>query len=173
MIFGGDICRLRAVEPDDAAVMYVWENDPDVWRVSGTTAPYSLEALQRFVEEQQRGIYAAGGLRLIIETRDGEAVGAVDLFDFDPATLRAGVGILVYGEEHRGRGYASDALAAVGRYAREVLHLHQLWCDVGADNAASLALFERAGYVRAGVKRDWQRTPSGGFSDVVFLQKML
>lgn len=173
MFFGGDICRLRAVEPDDADMLYLWENDPEVWSVSGTSAPYSLDALRRFIDEQQRGIYAAGGLRLVIETLRGEAVGAVDLFDFDPANLRAGVGILVYGREHRGRGYASDALAAVERYARDVLHLHQLWCNVGADNAASLALFGGAGYERAGVRRDWQRTSSGGFSDVIFMQKML
>ena len=171
MLLQGKICRLRAVEPDDARTMYEWENDPDVWRVSGTTAPCSLDALLAFIAEQQRGIYASGGLRLIIVAPQGEAVGAVDLFDFDPVNLRAGVGVLVYGGENRRRGYASDALAVVEEYAREVLHLHQLWCGVGADNEASLALFERAGYEISGRRRDWQRT-SDGFVDEVVMQKV-
>ena len=46
----GRICRLRAVEPCDIDAMYAWENDTEVWGVSGTTAPYSREQLKRFVE---------------------------------------------------------------------------------------------------------------------------
>ena len=42
----------------DVDSMYIWENDPDVWRVSGTTEPFSRERLQRFVEEQRFDIYA-------------------------------------------------------------------------------------------------------------------
>ena len=53
----GRIVRLRAVEPDDVETMYAWENDPRVWRVSGTLAPFSRHMLSRFVEEQQFDIY--------------------------------------------------------------------------------------------------------------------
>lgn len=58
MMLQADKCRLRAVEPADVDSMYIWENDPDVWRVSGTTEPFSRERLQRFVEEQRFDIYA-------------------------------------------------------------------------------------------------------------------
>ena len=206
MTLEGSVCRLRAVEPCDADIMYVWENDVEVWRVSNTSTPFSRYSLVRFIEEQQQcDIYSARQLRLIIETAEGAepdmagmaatgaasaatekasaasvatsatgwtAVGAVDLFEFDPHNLRAGIGILVYDRERRGRGYAADALRIVEGYAREVLHLHSLWCNVGADNVPSLALFEKAGYVRVGIKRDWMRTPDG-FADEIMMQKML
>lgn len=151
----------------------MWENDPEVWRVSGTLAPYSLHDIERFIGEQrQYDIYALRQLRLMIDTAEGETVGTVDLFDFDPANMRAGVGILVYGREHRGRGYASGALRLVEDYARGTLRLHQLWCNVAADNDASLRLFGRAGYTAAGVKREWINTPDG-FVDEVLMQKIL
>lgn len=172
MLLEGEICRLRAVEPRDAGVLCVWENDPEVWLVSGTSAPFSRHAIERFIEEQQYDIYASRQLRLIVENRGGEAVGAVDIFEFDPANLRAGVGILIYGREHRGRGYAAESLRLVGEYARDVLHLHQLWCNVGAENEASLRLFVGAGYERVGVKRDWQRTRDG-YADEILMQKIL
>ena len=37
----GRTIRLRAVEPGDVDLMYEWENDCDIWPVSGTTEPFS------------------------------------------------------------------------------------------------------------------------------------
>ena len=50
---------------------------------------------------------------LIIQNENMQAVGAVDLFDFEPYHLRAGVGILIHKAENRGKGYAGDALQAL------------------------------------------------------------
>ena len=85
--------------------------------------------------------------------------------------LRAGIGILIHGAGDRGRGFASDALDVLCRYARQVLGLHQLWCSVAPDNAASLALFRRAGFAECGRKREWRRTPDG-WADELLLQKI-
>ncbi len=168
----GRIVRLRAVEPDDVETMYAWENDPRVWRVSGTLAPFSRHILSRFVEEQQFDIYQTRQLRLMIENPEGVPVGTLDLFEFDPRNRRAGVGILIYDRSQRRRGYASDAIATVADYARRVLALHQLWCNVGVGNRASIGLFRNAGFTQAGVKREWNLTPEG-FEDELTLQLIL
>ena len=169
----GELIRLRAVEPADVAWMYRWENDPAVWRVSGTLAPFSHHQLARFVEEQQFDIFQTRQQRLIIERRaDNAPVGAFDLFEFDPLNRRAGIGILIHPAGERGKGFAAEALAVACRYGREVLQLHQLWGTAGADNAASRRLLEQAGFCAAGTRRDWLRTPSG-YTDAVFYQKIL
>ena len=98
--------------------------------------------------------------------------GCIDLFEYDPLNRRAGIGILIYGAENRRKGYAREALGILCRYAREQLRLHQLWCTVGAGNAASLALFRQAGFVETGVRRDWLWSPEG-FRDEILLQKIL
>ena len=173
MLFEGRLCCLRAVEPTDVDVMYVWENDTSMWRVSASTAPSSHHALAELVESMRYDIYAARQLRLIIQCcESGEAIGAVDLYDFDPQNLNAGIGILIYDKEQRGRGYATEALQMVERYAREVLHLHQLWCCVGADNGASIALFVAAGFEQIGIKREWRRV-GNGFEDEIMFQKII
>lgn len=201
----GRIVSLRAVEPRDVERLYEWENDVEIWAVSGTTEPFSRAQIEQFVERQLAGadLLRTGQLRLMIDVRqadglsraDGAAenengsmsgnvsggvsggggfrtVGAVDLFEYDPLNGRAGLGILIYGEENRRRGYASDTLEILCRYAREQLRLHQLWCTVGAGNAASLALFRQAGFVETGVRRDWLWSPEG-FRDEILLQKIL
>ena len=169
----GALIRLRAVEPADVEAMYRWENDPAVWHVSGTTAPFSRRQLERFVEEQQFDIFQTRQQRLIIERiADGRPVGAFDLFEFDPLHARAGIGILIHPAGERRKGYASEALALACRYGREVLQLHQLWGNAAAENAASRRLLEQAGFREAGTKRDWLRTPDG-YTDEVFYQKIL
>ena len=167
----GHICFLRALEPRDLDVMYGWENNTSIWRVSGTVAPFSRHQLSRLIEEQQFDIYATRQLRLVIESHVGEVVGAVDIFDFDPQHRRAGVGIIV-SDEFRGQGYALDALNTLEQYARESLNLRQLWCSVTEDNLASLNLFLRAGYEECGRRKSWIITHEGEFDEILF-QKLL
>ena len=176
----GRICRLRALEPEDLEAMYGWENDTTAWQVSGSVAPFSRHILSRLIDEQAFDIYATRQMRLVIESREvagavaggcAEAVGAVDLFEFDPQNRRAGVGIII-SPEYRRRGLALDALLTLETYVREVLHMHQLWCSVGANNQASLALFRRAGYTECGCRKEWILTSSGAV-DEILMQKIL
>ncbi len=168
----GSCCRLRALEPGDVDAMYGWENDTEVWRVSGSIAPFSRHVLSRLIDEQRFDIYATRQMRLVVEcSATGEAVGAVDLFEFDPQNLRAGVGILI-SPEHRCKGFAIDALRTLEQYARKVLCLHQLWCSVGAENKASLNLFARAGYQECGCRKQWILHAEGTEDEILF-QKIL
>ncbi len=168
----GALTRLRALEPRDADAMYGWENDTVNWSVSGTLAPFSLNQIERFIEEQSFDIFQSRQQRLVIETHNEVVVGALDLFELDPINRRAGLGILIHGLNHRRKGYAADALATLCQYAREVLGLHQLWCGVCSDNPASLQLFRNAGFVDCGLKRDWIWR-SEGYCDEIMLQKIL
>lgn len=167
----GRICCLRALEPEDLDAMYGWENDTDVWRVSGTLAPFSRHSLSRLIEEQQFDIYATRQMRLVVEALTGGVVGAVDIFEFDPQNLRAGVGVII-SPQYREMGYATDALKALEWYAVQVLHLHQLWCSVTSNNTASQNLFIRLGYAQCGIRRDWILTPDGELDEILF-QKLL
>lgn len=171
MNIGGDKIRLRALEPADAELLYRWENDTELWGVSGTTEPFSHEQMERFIEAQRRGddLVRSGQLRLIIErAEDGAAVGMVDMFEYDPLNNRAGVGIMT-GAPYRRRGYGAAALAALCGYARRHLHMRQLWASVAEENTASLRLFTAAGFTQTGTQRDWVRT-GGGYADALFFQ---
>ncbi len=167
----GDLVTLRAVEPEDIAPLYEWENDTSLWGVSGTVAPFSHHTLEQFIEAQRVDIYSSRQMRLMICRHDGVTVGAVDLFEFEPQHHRAGVGIMIATEERK-RGYAKDALLTIESYARQYLEIHQLWCNIEIDNKASLALFESVGYTQIGVKQDWNYTPAGYKSEVM-LQKFM
>ena len=64
-----ELIRLRALEPDDVQVLYKWENDTEVWKVSNTIVPFSKYMLLQFIANQQRDIFETRQLRLIIESK--------------------------------------------------------------------------------------------------------
>ena len=168
-----DAVRLRALEPNDVDLLYVWENDMDVWRVSTTIAPISRKALADYIKHSGLDIYQAKQLRLVIEDKGDSltSVGLIDLFNFDPFHRRAEVGLLVARQSDRHRGYATNALMLMEEYALGFLGLHQLYSNVASSNAVCLSLFAKLGYTEAGVKRDWRRTAQG-WDDEVMLQRV-
>lgn len=163
--------HLRALEPEDIDRLYQWENDPEIWRISNTLAPFSRHTLQRFIEEQRFDVFQTRQQRLIIHKGE-KVVGCVDLFDIEPLHRRAGVGILIYPQSEQGKGYAKETLTVLEDYARQTLGLHQLWANVGEDNPRSLSLFLGCGYLEVGRKKDWNWTVDG-FKDEIILQKIL
>ncbi len=172
----GKNIKLRAIEPSDLEVLYEWENDPENWLVSNTRAPFSRHTLRRYIETSHQDIYEARQLRLMIDRNppvSGEppTVGIIDLFDFDPLHLRAGVGILIARKGDRMQGLASEALSLLVDFAFDSLHLHQLYCNVPEDNDASLKLFRKMGFREAGRKKDWIRNRLT-WLDVFLLQKI-
>ena len=165
----GEKRAIRTREPEDIEPLYQWENDYQLWSVSGTTAPFSREVLRNFIVNQKFDIYATRQARFIIATiNDSRAIGTIDLFDFEPQHLRAGIGILIYAESDRRMGYATEALQIIERYAIEVLNMHQLYCNIMANNIASLTLFTSAGYNEIGRKPEWNKTQNGWQDEIIF-----
>lgn len=162
---------LRALEPIDVDTLYRWENDPAVWGVGSTIAPYSRKQLWDYIDTYDGDIFSAKQLRLMIALPSGETIGTVDLYDFDPANSRCAVGILI-APEWRRQGYARLALERLADHCRRHLSLHQLYSIAGADNTASRALFESAGYTISGRLRSWLRT-ANTYTDAYLYQKML
>ncbi|MDE6490801.1 MAG: GNAT family N-acetyltransferase [Muribaculaceae bacterium] len=166
-----DTLILRALEPDDLDVLYRWENDTSLWSVGTTIAPFSRKQLWDYIATYDNDLYSARQLRLmIVDRRLGEALGTIDLCDFDPANRRMSVGILI-DPAHARRGIATRALRIIIEYSRSVLGLHQLYAYVPADNRPSLSLFGKCGFRSAGCLRSWLRR-GNTYADVIILQKL-
>lgn len=157
----GTNIRIRAMEPEDADLLYEWENDTSIWQVSNTLNPFSKFQIKEFVLNAPQDIFSARQLRLMIDITSNnmsqETIGTIDFFEYDPIHQRAGIGILIR-KSHRNKGFAGEALKILIRYAFETLHLHQLFCNISPDNEASIKLFIKAGFARCGIKKEWNNT---------------
>ena len=158
MILDNENIKLRALEPEDLDILYKWENDTDLWRLSSTLVPYSRYDLKQYIS-LAKDIYESKQLRLIIETKN-EAIGTIDLYDFDAFNSRAAVGIMI-DKAYQKNGFATEALSLLCEYSFSFLKLHQLYAFIPVTNTPSIKLFERCGFKDKGLLTDWSQTANG------------
>lgn len=161
--------RLRALEPEDLDILYKWENNTDIWQVGCTTEPYSRYILKEYIAYSDRTIYEKKQLRLMITRKEDDVtVGIIDLTDFDPHNLRAGIGLLL-DAPFRGKGYALQAMNLLRDYAFGFLHLKQLYVHIPVTATESLQLFKTHGFTHTGTMQQWIRQGEA-FVDVTIWQ---
>lgn len=152
----GKLVYLRALEPEDLEFVNKIENDERIWELSNTQTPFSKYVIKQYIEHSHLDIYEVKQLRLMISNYEDEAIGLVDLFDFDFKNKRAGVGIIM-DELYRSKGLANEAIKLLIAYSFTHLNLHQLYCNISEDNKKSIRLFENNGFKVVGLKKDWNR----------------
>lgn len=162
---------LRALEPTDLEFLYQLENDTSIWEISGTLKPYSKKVLKLYLDNAHRDIYEVKQLRLCICNSGDTCIGLIDLFDFDPKHGRAGMGIVISNPKDRNKGVGAEAIQLLCNYAFSTLNLHQLYANILEENKASIHLFEKMGFERVGIKKEWIRT-STGFKNEIMFQKI-
>ncbi|MDR0988263.1 MAG: GNAT family N-acetyltransferase [Prevotellaceae bacterium] len=163
--------RLRAMEPEDLAVVCAMENDPGQWAVSNFTVPYSLYAMRHYLEHSQNNLFSDLQVRMVIACANtNEVIGVIDICDFSPVHQRAEAGIVIQ-KKFQHNGYAREALLLLCDYAFGFLYLKQLTAHIALDNETSLRLFESCGFTQCGLLKAWLFV-EGDFKDVVLLQRL-
>ncbi|MEU3726750.1 GNAT family N-acetyltransferase [Streptomyces sp. NPDC031705] len=143
---------LRPFAPDDAEEVYAACQDPEIQRWTVVPSPYERAHARAWVTE-----LSPGGWR-----EDREYGFAVRLGAGGP--LVAAVGVHVRGpqayevgfwavEEHRGRGYVTEAVGGVARWLFTEVGAGRLEWRAAVGNAASRAVAEKAGFRVEGTLR--------------------
>ena len=160
--------KYRALEPEDVTMLFKWENDLEINEVSLSKVPFSKYILEQYIAQAHLDIQQAGQYRFVLEVTEGNAVGCVDLFDYDAIDRRAAIGIIIE-KKYRLKGYAAEAITLMKDYAFNRIGMRQLHCSVGVSNEKSLQLFRSAGFTEIGIRKDWSFR-NGAFHDVVEFQ---
>ena len=167
-IWVGDRIRLRGLEAEDAEEEKNASDSVDErsgWKI---WPPRSSAAHRAQVDEAAlaKPEGDAANFRLIIARRkDNRYVGSISTHGADPTngTFLFGVGI---GTEHKGKGYAAEAVLLVMRYMFEERRFQKCGSGVYGYNEPSLRLHRKLGFVEEGRVR--RHIYSGGeYHDVV------
>ena len=147
--------RLRRFGEADLPAFIAYRNDPDVARYQSWEGISEAEAVA-FVREQQSA--PAGepgeGLQIAIERKDsGRMIGDCffKVMEDDPRQAEIGYTLA---REAQGRGFATEAVAALLTWAFPTFDLHRIIAIVDVKNTASVALLERLGLRREGHFRE-------------------
>lgn len=137
---------LRAWRPSDGLHLASLCDDDEIRRRTSVPRDYRThQAAGRaaFAEAERlagRGVHLA-----VTDAHDAVLLGAVDLTVPGPGRDRARVSFLL-GAAHRGQGYATRAVRLVDGWAFSVVGVQVLEVRPQADNAAAIAVAERAGF---------------------------
>jgi len=152
MILGQKV-RLRAIERDDLPTFVRWFNDPEVRHYLTAYMPMSLAEEEKWFEGQ---LQKQDGRIFAIEVIDGDQpihIGNVGIHDVDWKNRAAEVGIVIGEKDYWGKGYGTDALKTLLRFAFQEMNLHRVQLRVHDYNARALRCYEKCGFQHEGRQR--------------------
>jgi [ribosomal protein S5]-alanine N-acetyltransferase len=115
--------------------------------------PYPRREADRWIESHHQAFVAGEGISLAITLReDGQLVGAIGL-SLDGEHRKAELGYWI-GREFWGRGYATEAAAAMLEYGFEVMELNRIYAHHMQENQASGRVLVRIGLEPEGILRE-------------------
>jgi RimJ/RimL family protein N-acetyltransferase len=151
-VLTGNLVTLRPVRPADAARLLAI--DEETRRLTGSfeDPDWTLERLEQWYASR-----AGHDDRIdlsIIERATGEWAGEVVLNDLNVRNASCSFRILLQGPRFYGRGLGTEATRLVTDYAFGVVGLHRIELEVYAFNPRARHVYEKAGFVHEGTKRD-------------------
>ena len=160
---------LRTPLLSDLDDLLSWENDLKNNQYTDVPVFYTPSQIEDFLNSDH-DLLLQNQIRYIIEL-NSSAVGCIDLYDYDMVNSRAGVGIYV-DSNFRNKGIASKSLELLKSISMEKYLIYNLYADIMSGNKASIKIFEKANFIKNGIKTNWIRTESS-FEDVLFYQCIL
>ncbi|MBN1658358.1 MAG: GNAT family N-acetyltransferase [Anaerolineae bacterium] len=152
-LFHGEMVRLAAPEEGDAAAFARWSEDAGYLRGLDTDYARPLSE-QEMSKRLERSPDDRGSVEFRIRTLDDDTlIGFVVLHSIEWNNRAASLAIGIGEPGYRDKGYGTDALRAVLRYAFHELNLERVGLDVNEDNARAIRAYEKVGFRREGAMR--------------------
>jgi diamine N-acetyltransferase len=162
---------LREVALEDASLLMLWENTPEVMRVSCRESKYSLQEIIAFLEDAKK-VEEQSQLRFIICLKENNRpIGTIDLYSINFTSKNAGIGVLIMDEKDRNKGFASEAIEKCIAYGVKKYEILNYFCVVHGSNISSIKLFEKNGFKRVGLRKKWYLV-DGYWEDEIMFQRM-
>jgi [ribosomal protein S5]-alanine N-acetyltransferase len=143
------------------------ELTPELWQYIMTTLPD--EEIQTSLGLYQQGqldaekVKCAGGMTthaisfknyLMTDKESGIVIGKIGYHTWQQKHLRAEIGYAIDIEEHKNKGYMSEAMKTVLQDGFEYMGLNRIEAMIGPDNVPSNALVKKFGFVNEGLMRE-------------------
>ena len=153
-VLTGERVVLRPVTVDDAPGLVELLHDPEGRKMTGTHG-----VVRPGVEERARDWYGSRADQhdelylAITERATGQFVGEVVLQDLNADDRSCSFRIALVGPRAYGRGFGSEATALILAHAFETAGVHRVELEVHDFNPRARHVYERAGFMHEGTKR--------------------
>lgn len=142
----GEKIRLRAMRPDDVEIFQKYADDSELERLAGEIEyPYNADRDRRRLEKELDED-KDDDQHLVIETLGGKFAGTIQLYGTDRRHRTAEIGLALNNRKAWGKGYGSEALRLLLRFAFHELGYEKVNLTVYEFNTRAIALYEHLGF---------------------------
>lgn len=169
--FQGKLVRLASQEVQTMGEAFSkWSRDSEYWRLldSGSVRPFSVKTTKDWIEknqEKERPDEIAFAIRTL---EDDRLIGDIGLGGIQWIHGDTFVGIGLGEREYWGKGYGTDAMRIILRYAFTELNLHRVSLNVFEYNPRAIRSYEKAGFKYEGRMRQMLHRDDQ-YWDIVFM----
>ena len=151
MIITSERLELRELQTTDVTPAYVaWLSDPQVNRYLETRhSDQTEESVRAFVA---RVAAARDEFLFGIYLQDNRHIGNIKIGPIRPIHQLADLSILIGEADCRGKGYATEAILALSRFAFERFPVRKLSASMYSPNQGSAKAFLKAGFRQEGLR---------------------
>jgi len=151
----GERVALRPLVAEDLAAVYGALQEPEVARWWGVFDAGRIRAeLLETPETVAFAIDVAGSVAGVVTYSE----------ELDPDYRRAGIDIFL-AEAYQDQGYGSEAIRVLARHLFRERGHHRLTIDPALANERAIRAYERVGFRRVGVMREYERGADGSWHD--------
>lgn len=153
-IFKGDLVKLSAFDPEELAKAYTaWTRDSELQRLfdAGASSLHSAKAGTDFFEKLLKNDSQANHFFSIRKLDDNRLLGDINLDVINNWSSRDSfVGLGIGDREDWGKGYGTDAMKIMLRFAFTELNLRRVTLTVFEYNPRAIRSYEKTGFYHEG-----------------------
>ena len=139
---------LREVIDQDASETFFFRSDPEMMKYLDRAPATSIDDALLYINRNKESLNTGNGICWGISLKsDSHLIGTISIWRIVKEHYRAEVGYVLHSGYHK-QGIMQEALTAVLEYGFRKMQLHSFEATVNPDNAASIALLERNGFVK-------------------------
>lgn len=140
--------ELRRVEKADAPQLFALRSDVRIMKYLGRPMSVTIDDALKMIDLYTAAVEKNEGITWAVTLKsDGKMIGTLGFWRMDKPNYRAEIGYMLH-IDHWGKGIMKEAVMAGLDYAFTTLKFHSIEAHAHPQNAASLALLEKTGFVR-------------------------
>ena len=147
----GSRLYLSPINKDDTEIYTKWLNDVEV---SGNLGNYSKMISLNNEQQMLESMTSDGQHYAIVLYENDTLIGNISLHQIDNIGRKATTGLFIGEQEHRNKGYGSEALKLILDFGFKILNLHNIMLNVHSDNEMAIACYKKVGFREFGRRRE-------------------
>ena len=150
MLLRGERIYLRPPTIDDAARIFHWERDDEVWHYD-PHRPFS-QSMAEFLPIFERNYVNGNGRQFwfIIEDEKHIPIGTITYFNLDYRSGQVEIGLGLGDKNRWGKGYGPEAIRTLVHYLFTLPGLARVYAETAAANRQARRAFAKAHFVEVG-----------------------